>query len=107
MGCFIIACIVVLGIIGLGIYAWIKEEKESTLFCFIISTLIVLATICFVHKCPNCGHLSIGADYCKDCGQVVENSYWLLGERRKCPVCDAHVGKKQKYCTKCGRELRS
>ena len=67
----------------------------------------MLATLCCVHKCPDCGHLSIGDEYCKECGQVVENNYWLTGERRKCPVCDAHVGKDQKYCTECGRCLQN
>ena len=103
---WIVIALIILMFVVFGILCVMDREYTGSLLGFIPAIIIATIVILSVHKCPDCGYVTLEDDtYCKECGQVIEDSY-LIDRGSRCPVCKSNVGKHQKFCTHCGRDLR-
>ena len=103
---WIIIAVIILMFVVWGIICVADGEYAGSLVGFIPAIIIAAIVILSTHKCPDCGYITLDDDaYCKECGQVIENSY-LIDRGSQCPVCKSNIDKHQKFCTHCGRDLR-
>ena len=75
---WIVIAVIILMFAVWGIICVVDGEYAGSLVGFIPAIIIATIVILSVHKCPDCGYVTLEDDtYCKECGQKLD---WSDGE---------------------------